>query len=79
MEYLDLSHNQIDNISSLSNLPNLQTLLLHWNQIIDIGPLTFNPGIKSCDAIVLTGNPLNDISVNNYIPSLTTRGVTVTY
>lgn len=74
-----MSNNQIDNISSLSNLPNLQTLLLHWNQIIDIEPLILNPGINSGDVIILTGNPLNDISINNYIPNLVARGVIVTY
>lgn len=79
MEYLNLSDNQIDNINSLSNLPNLQDLLLHRNQIIDIEPLILNHGINSGDVIVLTGNPLNDISVNNYIPDLIARGETVTY
>lgn len=79
MEYINLSNNQIDNISSLSNLPSLQILLLQWNQITDIEPLILNPGINSGDVIILTGNPLNDISINNYIPNLVARGVIVTY
>lgn len=72
-----MSDNQINNISSLSNLPNLQILLLQWNQITDIEPLILNPGINSGDVIILTGNPLNDISINNYIPNLIARGVTL--
>ena len=79
LEFINLGNNQINNISSLSNLPNLQILLLHWNQISDIEPLILNPGINSGDVIILTGNPLNDISINNYIPKLVARGVTITF
>ena len=79
LEYLNLSNNQINNISSLSDLPNLQTLLIHWNQILDIEPLILNPDINSGDVVILTGNPLNDISINTYIPQLVARGVTVAY
>ncbi|NHZ85180.1 MAG: hypothetical protein GWP19_04790 [Planctomycetia bacterium] len=79
LEFINLGNNQISNISILSSLPNLQIVLLHWNQIADIEPLVLNPGINSGDIVILTGNPLNDISINNYIPDLIARGVSVTY
>ena len=79
LDYINLSDNQVTNISSMSNLPNLRILLLQNNQIMDIDPLIQNPGINSGDVIVLTENPLNDISINTYIPTLMGRGVTVTF
>lgn len=79
LEFLNLGNNQISNIGSLSNLSNLNFLFLQNNQIRDIEPLVLNPGINSGDVIILIGNPLNDISIDTYIPNLIARGATVTY
>jgi len=63
----------------LSALINLKELGLANNQIVDIFPLTQNSGINVGDTIYLTNNPLDETSINTYIPQLEARGVTVHY
>ena len=76
---LYLDNNQIININLLSALINLKELGLANNQIVDIFPLTQNSGINVGDTIYLTNNPLDETSINTYIPQLEARGVTVHY
>ena len=75
--FLGLPGNLIVDISPLSGLTNLDDLSLLDNGIIDIKPLVDNTGINRNDTILLVGNPLNDISINTYIPELRARGVDV--
>ena len=77
LETLYLWHNQIENIEPLKYLTNLQMLSLLLNNVKDIKPLVENPGIGDGDWIILTGCPLNETSVNTYIPQLKQRGVIV--
>ena len=77
--FLWLSRNQISDISPLSNLTGLLNLDLSWNKISDIEPLVSNPGISEGDWVYLTGNPLNNVSIDSYIPQLQERGVNVYY
>jgi len=77
LEHLGVDYNQISDISPLANLIQLITLHLNGNQISDISPLLDNSGIGSGDEINLTGNPLNVVSCNSYIPQLKAREVTV--
>ena len=49
-----------------------------YNQITNIKPLVDNPGIGKGDIVGLDGNPLNEKSINEYIPALQARGVHVT-
>lgn len=75
--YLDSDH--ITDITSLKGLTNLNILDLRYNQITNIAPLVNNNGLGQGDAISLTGNPLDSISVNQYILELKSRGATVFY
>jgi Leucine-rich repeat (LRR) protein len=79
LEWVALDKNNITDISSLKNLQNLGYIRLWYNQISDIKPLIDNSGIGKDDVIGLDGNPLDDKSLNEYIPALQTRGVSVTW
>ena len=79
LERLYSADNRIYDISSLSNLININWLILPNNQIENIKPLIDNPGLSKGDFLLLSGNPLNEQSINEYIPLLINRGVTVTY
>ena len=79
LERLELQGNDIDDISALANLTRLNWLELQDNQIEDISPLVDNPGLSKGDTVDLRNNPLNDISINTYIPELEKRGVDVDF
>jgi len=77
LTYLALNGNQITDITPLANFTLLRTIYLGGNQILDIEPLVKNNGIKSGDYLDISTNPLNYISINQYIPILENRGVDV--
>ena len=77
LAWLSLDGNQIGDISALTNLTNLTWLSLHGNQISDISALVDNPGLGVWDTVILSHNPLSEQSVDDYIPMLAARGVTV--
>jgi len=77
LEYLDISRNYIDDILALEKLENLFFIALFNNLIEDIYPLIENPGISKGDFLYIGGNPLNEISINEYIPILLKRGVII--
>lgn len=79
LEQLYMDSDSISDITALSKLTNLILLDLSFNQITDIAPLVNNSGLSQGDAISLNGNPLDSISINQYIPQLKTRGVVVFY
>jgi Leucine-rich repeat (LRR) protein len=79
LTYLCLDENQINDITQLSGLTSLTTLDLSTNQISDIEPLVNNPGLAAGDIVDLRDNPLDTASVNDYIPQLEARGVTVSW
>jgi len=79
LERLELQGNDIHDISALVNLTRLNWLELQDNQIEDISPLVDNPGLSEGDTVDLRNNPLNDISINTYIPKLEKRGVDVDF
>ena len=74
---LDLEQNKISDISSLRELTNLAVLDLRNNKITDISPLLENTGLGKGDKVELESNPLNEASINVYIPQLQKRGVEV--
>jgi Leucine-rich repeat (LRR) protein len=76
LKELDLANNKVSDISALVNLP-LRNLNLSYNQISDIKPLVENTKITKGTLIFLQGNPLNDKSINEYIPELNKRGIEV--
>ncbi|MDP6598971.1 MAG: choice-of-anchor Q domain-containing protein, partial [Candidatus Poribacteria bacterium] len=78
LSYLALSSNNINDISALSGHTNLDDVYLDNNQIRDIQPLVSNTGIDSdSDYVVLTGNPLSNVSFTQLIPQLESRSVIV--
>jgi hypothetical protein len=58
-------------------LPNIHLIGLSGNKIEDILPLVNNPYLGQGVYLYLGGNPLNEKSLNEYIPILIERGVTV--
>ncbi|MCL5266512.1 MAG: leucine-rich repeat protein [Bacteroidetes bacterium] len=79
LERLYMDRNEIVDITALKKLTNLNLLDLGYNKITNIQPLVDNTGLGEGDAITLTGNPLDSISINQYIPQLKSRGVAVFY
>jgi len=79
LAYLTLSVNQISDISPLEGLSHLIMLDLASNQISDVEPLVDNDGLGEGDHVWLGNNPLSEQSINEYIPALQARGVTVNY
>lgn len=77
LESLNLFGNQISDISVLASLENIISLNLAFNQISDILALVNNSGLGSGDVVNLSGNPLSQQSIDEYIPALEQRGVTV--
>ncbi len=79
LDYLDAADNQIKVISELQYLPNIHLIGLSGNQIEDILSLVNNTILGTGVYLFLTGNPLNEESVNEYIPALIARGVIVNW
>ena len=86
LKELNLRDNQIHDITPLANLIQIDQLYLDDNMIVDLKPLVDNPGLVddtredfdwAGDTVTVSGNPLNDISRNLYIPTLQARGVNV--
>jgi Leucine-rich repeat (LRR) protein len=71
--------NAISDLSPLTSLTLLETVSLSYNQITDLSSLVNNSGIGSGDAINLQHNPLSQQSLDEHIPALQARGVTVSY
>ena len=76
---LRLDDNSISDISPLAGLTKLRELYLANNSISDLWPLVTNRGLSSGDKLNLKGNPLSDISIDSYIPTIQSRAVNVEY
>ena len=76
---LYLDNNNITDIAPLEGLMDINLLDLKNNKITNIEPLVKNSGLGKGDAVSLDGNPLDQISINQYILELRNRGVTVFY
>ena len=74
---LELSDTPISDISPVAGLTNLTSLGLWYSSVSDLSPLVENMGLGEGDWVDVTGNPLNQESVNTHIPALQRRGVTV--
>ncbi len=79
LDYLDAADNQIKDISELQYLPAIHLIGLDGNKIEDISPLVNNPNLGKGVYLYLKNNPLSEKSINEYIPILIARGVTVYY
>ncbi len=74
---LRITDNNITDISVLEHLEKLTDIRLSRNKIEDIEPLVKNKGIGEGVIIELIGNPLNEKSLNEYIPQLVARGAII--
>ncbi len=79
LEWLALEKNKISNLSPLQNLTKLRYVRVWDNQITNIKPLVDNPNIGKGDIVGLNGNPLDDVSINQYIPILQSREIYITW
>jgi Leucine-rich repeat (LRR) protein len=79
LQYLDLSNNGIRDISQLRDISTLSHVDLSDNLIRDISPLVQNQGLGSGDVVILLGNPLTNLAIEQDIPALRSRGVDVRY
>ena len=75
LQHLNLSGNDIDDLTPIVGLVQLEILNLNRNKIVDIQPLLDNIGIGAGDEIQLKANKLSDISRNQHVPALEARGV----
>ena len=66
-------------MSPLTSLPTLRWLDLSGNEIRDISPLVASPGLGEGDTIHLSDNPVSDRAINEQVPALRARGVSVSY
>ncbi len=76
---LKLSNNLISDLTALGFLYKITEIDLGDNNISDILPLLNNWGLSNGDYVLLYNNPLNEMSLNTYIPILQERGVIVIY
>ena len=76
---LSLGSNNITDISALSGLTNLKILILKGNNISDLAPLAANKGLGRGVTVDVTDNHLNAASESTHIPTLQTRGVSVSF
>ena len=82
MERLRLDGNRIPDLSPLAALRALRALALENNAVEDIGPLVDRSvwGASPAGAVLgLTGNPLNDASVQEHLPALSEWGIEVRF
>ena len=80
VEYLPANEiNAITDVSALSSLAKLAHLDLHRNKLSDVAPLAANTGLGSGDRVDVSGNSLNDASINTHIPALQDKGVDISF
>jgi len=79
LRYLDLSNNDISDISPISSLIKLEELNLSNNDISDISPLIANPNLQTGTKVNISNNPLSSKSVELYISILEGRGIELTW
>ena len=76
LTWLTLGNNNIEDVSSLSGLTRLTYLWLSRNNISDLSALR---GLTNLTELNLNNNPLSASSINDHIPALQDRGITVTF
>jgi len=83
LRLLVVDNNRVAEVEALSHLfselPFLETVCIGGNEINDISPLVDNPDVGEGVHIVLQGNPLSDEAIDEQIPALQARGVTVDF
>ena len=71
---LNLSGNEVEDVSSLSDLTKLRWLNLGNNKVEDVSPLD---GLTKLDWLGLLDNPINQREVNEQVPTLIEKDVSI--
>ena len=79
VQTLHLENNDIADISSLAKLRRLRSLDLRSNRVSDISSLVRNIGMGSGDDLDLRSNLLSKMAIDNDVPLLKSRGISVRY
>ena len=79
LKALLLSGNRIKDVSPLGRLNGIQFLYLTGNAVSDIGPLVDRSVFAAGAFVSLEGNPLDEVSVNEHIPTLRSWGIDVSF
>lgn len=77
LERLYAASNAVADLSPLAGLSGLSGLDLRDNRISDLGPLVSNADFGEGDWLNIGGNPLSEKSVNEDVPALLERGVSI--
>jgi len=70
-------NNRISDITTLATLPELEGVYLINNQLTDLAPLIDNAAFAAGDHLDVRSNPLSQVALDEQIPTLVARGVTV--
>ncbi len=79
LTHVDLDHNRVADIGPLSGLRALKELRLAANAITDLGPLIMNAGLGEGDRVFLQRNPLSRTGLNEQLPALAAKRVSVVF
>ena len=79
LQYLIANGNQISDLEVLAAFPDLREAYLSHNQITDLAPLVGNTAFAEGDQLDVRSNPLSQVAIEEQIPALLARGVTVAY
>lgn len=79
LEAVFATGNEISDITALAALPNLYEVYLPYNQIADLASLVSNAGLSEGDFLDVRENPLSQKALDEQIPALVARGVSVEY
>ena len=74
-----LSGNRIKDVSPLGGLAGIRSLYLTGNAVSDIGPLVDRSVFAAGAFVNLDGNPLDEVSVHEHIPTLRSWGIRVRF
>ena len=69
----------MSDLSPLAGLTSLTNLDLHMNGISGLSPLVENQGLGEGDSIDVRRNPLSAESLNEHVPVLQQRGVSISF
>ena len=73
---LRFSGNDISDLTPLTNLSHLRQIDFDWNNVSDLSPLIALPRLEKLNA---WGNPLSETSINEHIPALQSRDITISF
>lgn len=79
LEVVIATVNDITDLGALATLPNLCEVYLTYNGITDLAPLESNAGLSAGDILDVCENPLSQTAIDEQIPALVARGVSVEY